>query len=110
RIESQRLQAGNALGQCFAVWLPDADFDMIDVESSYIPTNQEEDLEYIDLAVNRLNKEIEQHSDVIAWAKNTTEIRQNDQEGKISAILTLEDARAVNNSFENIDRFYKQGF
>ena len=109
-IDIKRLQAGHALAQCFAVWLPDEDFDIIDVGSSFISTNQEEDLEYIDLAVNRLNKEIEQHSDVIAWAKNTTEIRQNDQEGKISAILTLEDARAVNNSLENIDRFYKQGF
>ena len=42
--------------------------------------------------------------------QNSTDIRQNDKDGKISAILTLEDARAINHSLENIERFYKQGF
>ena len=57
-----------------------------------------------------MNQEIKQHSEDIAWAKNSTDIRQNDKDGKISAILTLEDARAINHSLENIERFYKQGF
>lgn len=109
-IDIKRMQEGKTLAQCFAVWLPDGDFDLIDIDSRFNPSNQEEDLEYIDLAVERLNQEIKQHAEVIAWAKNSADIRQNDQEGKISAILTLEDARAVNNSLENIERFYKQGF
>ena len=109
-IDIKRLQKGQALAQCFAVWLPDSDFDLIDVDSRFNPSNPEEDLEYIDLAVNRLNQEIKQHSEDIAWAKNSTDIRQNDKDGKISAILTLEDARAINHSLENIERFYKQGF
>ena len=109
-IDIKRLQKGQALAQCFAVWLPDGDFDLIDVDSRFNPSNPEEDLEYIDLAVNRLNQEIKQHSKDIAWAKNSTDIRQNDKDGKISAILTLEDARAINHSLENIERFYKQGF
>lgn len=109
-IDIKRLQKGQALAQCFAVWLPDGDFDLIDVDSRFNPSNPEEDLEYIDLAVNRLNQEIKQHSEDIAWAKNSTDIRQNDKDGKISAILTLEDARAINHSLENIERFYKQGF
>lgn len=109
-IDIKRLQEGKALAQCFAVWLPDSDFDLIDIDPHLSPTNQEEDLQYIDLAVNRLNKEIDKNANVIAWAKNTSEIRENERANKISALLTLEDARAVNNSLENIDRFYQQGF
>src|SRR5699024_5479057 len=82
----------------------------IDVEAKLSPATPEQDLEYIDLAVERLRKEIEENSDLIAWAKNTTDILENKQNGKLSALLTMEDARAVNNSLGNIDRFYKQGF
>lgn len=109
-IDPKSLQAGDALTQAFAVWLPDADFEYINVDAKLSPATPEQDLEYIDLAVERLRKEIEENSDRIAWAKNTTDIRKNEQAGKLSALLTMEDARVVNNSLENIDRFYKQGF
>lgn len=109
-IDIKRLKEGNALAQCFAVWLPDPNFDLIDVDSRLTPTNRQEDLEYIDLAVKRLHREISKYSEHIAWAKTAGEIKANEAAGKVSAILTLEDGRAADNSLENIDRFHKQGF
>lgn len=109
-IDIKRLQNGKALAQCFAVWLPNANFEQIEVEAKYNPATPEEDIAYIDLAVDRLNREIEKNAEHIAWAKSAGEIRANEEAGKISAILTLEDARAVDNSLENIERFHQQGF
>lgn len=109
-IDIKRLQAGDSLAQCFAVWLPDSDFEYMEVDSRLSPTNPKEDLEYMNLAVDRLNKEVQENSEYIAWAKNSNEIRKNEQEDKISAILTLEDARAVDSSLDNIKKFYDQGF
>lgn len=109
-IDIQKLQAGKALAQCFAVWLPDPNFNLIEVDPQLSPTTQAEDLAYIDLAVDRLKQEIAANSEHIAWARSAGEIKNNSAAGKVSAILTLEDARAVDNSLANIDRFHKQGF
>lgn len=109
-INIQKLQAGHALAQCFAVWLPDGQFDQMTIHPEFSPQNHEEDIAYIKKAVDRLNKEMEQNHDHIAWAKNTADIQKNKAAGKISAILTLEDARAVNNSLDNLDMLHKMGF
>lgn len=109
-IDLKRLQEGQTLAQTFAVWLPDSDFDQIEVQSRFSPTNFEEDNTYIDLARKRLNKEIEKHSDIIAWAETTSDIHENEAAGKLSALLTLEDARTVDHSLENIERLEEQGF
>ena len=109
-VDLKRLQEGNALAQSFVVWLPNAKFDRLSVQQAFSPTTPAEDLAYIDLAVARLQREIAKHSNTIAWAKSAKDIRENAAAGRISAILTLEDARAVDNSLEKIERFYDQGF
>jgi membrane dipeptidase len=109
-IDIKRLQAGDALAQCFAVWLPDAHFEQIDIETQFSPSSPEEDVEYINLAVDRLHREVEKNADTIAWAESADDIRKNARAGKVSAILTMEDARAVNGSLENIKKFHQQGF
>lgn len=109
-IDIKRLQKGSALAQCFAVWLPDPHFEGIEVDVVLSPTNPAEDREYIDLAVERLHREISRYSDAISWAKTTGEIKENDRAGKISAILTLEDARVVDDNLENIQMLHQQGF
>lgn len=109
-LDIKRLIQGNALAQNFAVWLPNANFDQLDVKKEFSPSTPEEDLNYIHLAIERLKLEVEKNSDVIAWAKNSTDILKNEAAGKVSAILTLEDARAVDHSLERIQTFYQQGF
>lgn len=109
-IDIQRLQQGSALAQCFAVWLPDPEYHDIDHIAQLAPTTVAEDRAYIDLAVARLQNEVAQASDLIAWAKNTSDIKANETDGKISAILTLEDARAVDGSLDYIEHLHTQGF
>lgn len=109
-VDIKRLEQGNALAQTFAVWMPDPDFELHQAIPALSPKNQTEDLAYIDLAISRLKQEIKNHTDKIAWARNGEDIRENERNGKLSAILTLEDARALDHSLENIQRFYEQGF
>lgn len=109
-LDIHRLIKGNAIAQSFAVWLPNEKFDQLDVKKEFSPSTPAEDLIYIDQAVSRLKHEIEKNSDHIAWAQNSKDIRKNEAAGKISAILTLEDARAVDYSLERIEKFHQQGF
>jgi|SRR5690625_301992 len=109
-VDLKGLQEGKAFAQSFAIWLPNSDVDILGIDPAFAPTNQEEDVDYIKRAVRRLRHEVEEHSKIIAWANNATEMRENEVTGKISAILTLEDARAVNNSLENIDVLAEEGF
>lgn len=109
-IDIKRLKEGDSMAQTFAVWIPDADFDQIEVLEALAPTTPTEDKAYINLAVDRLNKEIDQYSDEIAWAKDSAAILANEKVDKVSALLTLEDARAIDNSMENIDWLNELGF
>lgn len=109
-VDLKRLLEGDALAQAFAVWLPDSDFDGIEVDPDFSPTNPTEDMEYINTAVERLNKEIDKNSDIIAWSESASDIRDHEAEGKLSAILTLEDARAIDGSLEKVERIAELGF
>jgi membrane dipeptidase len=109
-IDIKRLKEGYALAQTFAVWLPDSNFDSIEVEPAFSPKNFEEDAAYINAAIDRLDEEVNKNSEIIAWAENTSDIRKNEEDGKLSAILTLEDARAVDGSLENVERLAERGF
>lgn len=109
-IDVKKLQAGDSLAQSFAVWIPDGEYEGIEVDPVLAPNTPEEDKTYINLAIDRLNKEIAENADDIAWATNTDEILANEKAGKISALLTLEDARTIDNSMDNIDWLKEKGF
>ncbi len=109
-VDIKRLQEGGALAQSFAVWLPDSNFDSIEVDERFSPDTPEEDATYINSAVRRLKKEVQKNSAAIAWAEHAADIYENEAAGKLSAILTLEDARVAENSLENIEQLAELGF
>ncbi len=109
-VDLDGLIEGQALAQCFAVWLPEAEGVELNIDPRLEPKNQEEDMAYIRLAKTRLVKEFETNSDVIAQALNSADVRCNEENGLISGILTMEDGRAVNGDMDNLKLFYDWGF
>jgi membrane dipeptidase len=56
-----------------------------------------------------LTGELEKHSEHIAVAHNAAEIAANRREGKISAVLAIEEGGVLDNKIERLDEFYKMG-
>lgn len=100
QIDFLRLKKGGAMAQFFAIFLPH--WEQGDPKA--MPEKQ-----YIRLLSQGLFRSIEQHSDLIGLAKNTEEIKKNQEQGLLSAILTMEDGRAVEGSLENLKSFYDLG-
>lgn len=103
-VDFKRMQEGNALAQFFAAFiLPDAVWDMWKLE----PMSHET---YISECRRHLLENVEKHSDIIAMAYNGYDVEKNKAEGKMSAVLTMEDGVAVGGNMENLKRFYDMGF
>lgn len=103
-VDFKRMREGGQLAQFFAVFLP--------MKSAYemfhMPALSDE--EYISKLHGYLIKNVEAHQDMIALAHNGFEIEENLRAGKMSAVLTMEDGRAVEGKMENLKRFYDMGF
>ncbi len=102
-VDFERMIRGNYMAQFFAVWM--------------LPPGHEkwfgcsfEDEEYINAGTKIFNQSVAAHQDIVGAAKNADEIRRNFLNGKISAVLTMEDGRAVDGKLENIKKFYDAGY
>ncbi len=102
-VDFDRLIRGNAMAQFFAVFL------LPEGSEKYLGFKLD-DMDFIDMGVEIFNRSIDSHSDIIAKAVNAKDIRRNWLNGKLSAVLTMEDGRAANNDLANIKKFYEQGF
>ena len=102
-VDFKKLVEGEAMAQCFAVFLlPGGAEKRLGVPMS--------DMDYIQKGVDIFNASVAAHSDIVAPATNANEIRRNFLNGKVSAVLTMEDGRAVDGKLENIKKFYDDGF
>ena len=103
-IDFKRMQKGDALAQCFAVFLPpEGAFEMMHID----PISDED---YIALARSVILENVAKHDDIIRMAYTAGDIEKNMADGRMSAVLTMEDGRAVQGKLENIKRFYDMGF
>lgn len=103
-VDFERMKKGGQLAQFFAVFLPAPGM----LEPFHIPEISDE--EYIQTLRSYLLKNVESHSDSIQMAYNAEDILTNRSQGKMSAVLTMEDGRAAAGDLENIRRFYELGF
>lgn len=94
-IDIKKLRQGNSLAQFFAMW--------IDLKKEANPL--ERCLEMID----KFYIEIEKNSDTISLAANYEDIIKNDNEGKISAVLTIEEGGTIKGQIHNLRNFYRLG-
>lgn len=94
-VDIKKLKKGNSLAQFFAMW--------VDLKNAINPL--ERCLEMID----KFYVEIEKNSDSISLATNYNDIIKNDNEGKISAILAIEEGGTIKGEIHNLRNFYRLG-
>ncbi len=104
-VDFDRLIKGEAMCQFFAVFMlpPGAskffggDFKL-------------DDQDHIRMGSEILKKNVARNAEKMAMAYSADDIRRNFLNGKVSAMLTIEDSRAVDNDLSNIDKFYDLGY
>lgn len=102
-VDFQKMQKGNYMGQFFAMFLPPRQF------AERMGRTLPEDDEMIRIMSSTLYRELEKHSDLIAFAGNAADLEKNNKDGKMSAFLTIEDGRSVEGSFEKLQGYYDLG-
>ncbi len=103
-IDFDKMQRGDQLAQFFAVFLPPRD--------GFKCYGREDMTDEIYIAEMRkiLLENVKKYNDVIEMAYSAEDIEKNLANGKMSAVLTMEDGRAVDYKLENVKRFYDDGF
>ncbi len=102
QVDFTKMKKGDALAQFFAVFFPPRMY----FESKGLDLTDEE---YFDTLVKGLHRDVEAHSDIIRMAKSADEIERNERDGKMSAVLTIEDSRMVNGDLDVIRKLYDRG-
>ena len=101
-IDIAKLKAGEALAQCFAIFVP--------THSTAENTGvKETPYEYFQRSYGIFMREIEANKDSIRQARCYDEIMENQKNGLISAVLTLEDAVHLDGKIERVDELFEKG-
>lgn len=103
-VDFDKMKRGDQLAQFFAVFLPPRE--------GFARFGRDDMTDEIYIAEMRkiLLDNVKKYNDVIEMAYSAEDIERNLQNGKMSAVLTMEDARAVEGKLENVKRFYDDGF
>lgn len=102
-VDFKRMKKGGSLAQFFAVFMPTEE-----IFKEYIGKVIDDD-EYIDTLVSTLKKEIMENKDIISLAYSYDDIVRNEKDGRMSAILTIEDGRSVQGSLDKLKHYYDMG-
>lgn len=97
-IDLERMRRGGLNAQCFAVYVPTHEEDM-----GLAP------MDYYREAAALFHREMAANADLIAPALTAGEIVRNMDNGKLSAILTVEDAVALEGDIRRLDEFWADG-
>lgn len=99
----KKLAVGGCGAQLFAIFMPPV--EMCKKAGDDYPGDEAYILALKEIFENTLSE----HSDIAARAENAADLDANARAGRISAILSMEDCRAVDGRFENIKLFYELG-
>ncbi|MEG1781768.1 MAG: dipeptidase [Oscillospiraceae bacterium] len=103
QVDFLKLQKGGALAQFFAMFfVPENSFEKEKLKVM-------SDDEYFDKLSGGFYREINAHKDIIAFAGNAQDIEENEKNGKMSAILTIEDGRMIRGDFNKLKYVYDKG-
>ena len=102
-VDLRRMRAGEMTANFFAIFLIPQEF------YSYMKTDPVPDEQFIRECAAILKRNLTVHGEMIAAARSAQDIRANEAAGKLSAVLTMEDGRAVDGKLENLRAFYDMG-
>ncbi|WP_315120672.1 dipeptidase [uncultured Clostridium sp.] len=94
-IDIEKLKRGGSLAQFFALFIDKGQCD--DAKESCIKL------------MDRFYSEINKYSSHISLARNSKEMQENKDKGKISAFLTIEGGEALKGNMENLYYFFENG-
>lgn len=94
-VDIEKLRKGDSLAQTFALYF--------DLDSTKNPYN------YCMSMADKFFEEMDKNKEYIKLAKNYDEILKNDKEGKLSALLAIEEGGAIEGKIENLQKFYDIG-
>lgn len=99
-IDLEKMQKGNYLLQCFAMFVP------------YVSRNNEEKyspFEYCNKMIDKYYLELDKNQDLIAPAFTSADIEKNIKDGKMTALLTIEEGGVCLGNIEFLRNFYRLG-
>ena len=99
QISANRM-AGVRWAQCYAIWIPDAEGD----EQADIPA-----IEWYREGVAWFKRQMEELSDTFTQVRKFSDIPSILDEGKVAAILTVENAACLDAGLEVVDGFEQDG-
>ena len=99
QISANRM-GGVRWAQCYAIWIPDAEGDV----QGDIPA-----IEWYREGVAWFNRQMEEQSDTFAQVRKFSDIPSILDEGKVAAILTVENAACLDAGLEVVDEFERDG-
>ena len=101
-VRLNKLRQGGALAQCFAMYIA----KRFETEPSLTGDPMMDRYEVI---LSHFKKEMAENRDMIRQALTVEDITENDKNGLISAILTMEEGAIVGNDLGKLDRFHADG-
>lgn len=105
QLDIPRLKIGGSLLQCFAIYIP---FGEKDVSTFNIPADTAP-WEFFSLAHEYYEEQLAQNAQDIAPVARYSDIEKNIADGKISAMLTIEDGMLIDGKLERIREVYDKG-
>lgn len=100
-IDAEKLRQGGSLAQFFAIFLP---FDGVDKDGVHYDR-----YELFQEVYKLYLQELDDNKDNIASASSFDDIKKNEDAGKISAILTVEDGALIEGDMERLYELYDKG-
>lgn len=94
-VDIEKMKKAGSLAQIFALY--------VDMKGGVPPMQNCQDM--LDLFYNELDK----NKDTVAFAACYEDIEKNKIEGKMSAMLSIEEGAAINGSIANLRNFYRLG-
>lgn len=94
-VDIEKMKKAGSLAQIFALY--------VDMKGAEKP--MQNCLDMLDLFYNELDK----NKDTVAFAACYEDIEKNKREGKMSALLSIEEGAAINGSIANLRNFYRLG-
>ncbi|MDO4633074.1 MAG: membrane dipeptidase [Eubacteriales bacterium] len=105
----RQMKDAGQLAQFFAVFFPPRKDERFFRDPKAPQGALLSDEEFYQSLKNQLLQGVRKHKDVIAMAKNAAEILENEKQGRMSAVLTIEDGRLVNGEMKRLKKLREDG-
>ncbi len=102
-VDVERLIRGGCIAQFFAIFLPSPRM------KERMGLAQMDDDDYINRLHGIFHRTLEMHPDAVREARSVADIWRNFGDGKLSAVLTMEDGRSVNGDMKKLESYYDMG-